>query len=202
MRERIAELERTLGNILQNRDGDEQSDGDALDALKYLQRELRLPRTIDSRTLESRDILTAVDVEKESREDHESEGSGFDRAPLLSLFNNFIIAKEEDYFEESDFQRKPDYCGNCNNEKNTEILKRLRILMPSRLALTRILQENRVSLCSFRKTFPELPGLKAFLDDADIELLLDHMVDTLQSDDATAITKVVACLANCLQQLP
>jgi hypothetical protein len=124
-----------------------------------------------------------VDVEKESREDHDREGSGFDKAPLLSLFNNFIISKEEDYIEESDLQEKPDYRGNCNNEKNRAILKRLRILMPSRSPLARILQENRVSLCSFGRTFPELPGLKAFLDDADIGLLLDHMIDTLQSDD-------------------
>jgi hypothetical protein len=202
MRERITELERTLDSILQTCDADERFDGDALDALRHLQRGLRLPRAIENGTLESRDIFTAVDVEKESREDHDREGSGFDKAPLLSLFNNFIISKEEDYIEESDLQEKPDYRGNCNNEKNRAILKRLRILMPSRSPLARILQENRVSLCSFGRTFPELPGLKAFLDDADIELLLDHMIDTLQSDDATAVTKVVACLANCLQQLP
>ena len=183
MRERIAELERTLDSILQTSDADERFDGDALDALRHLQRGLRLPRAIENGTLESRDIFTAVDVEKESREDHDREGSGFDKAPLLSLFNNFIISKEEDYIEESDLQEKPDYRGNCNNEKNRAILKRLRILMPSRSPLARILQENRVSLCSFGRAFPELPGLKAFLDDADIGLLLDHMIDTLQSDD-------------------
>jgi hypothetical protein len=71
--------------------------------------------------------------------------------------------------------------------------------MPGRSALSFVLQANRVSLCLLQRNFPELPGLKSFLDDNQIEVLLNHMLTTLASDDIAAVTKVVVCLATCFQ---
>lgn len=64
------------------------------------------------------------------------------------------------------------------------------------------LQANRVSLCWLQRSFPELPGLKSFLDDHQIEILQDHMLATLASEDLAGVAKVLVYLATCFQQTP
>jgi hypothetical protein len=199
MRERIIELERSIHVVLRKVDAEEQPEKDALDALRTSTRELRLPESFKYGTEGSTEVVGDLGREKDQLEDREG---GLDSAPLLSLFNNFVVSREEDNLQGSTLAGDSKGDSSCSNERNSFILRNLRALIPSRAGLSRILQESRISLCVLLTTSPELPGLRAFLDDSNIDPLSDYLIDTLHSENVTAVAKVVASLATCLQQLP
>lgn len=196
--ERIDELARSVGEVLERLDAKRFPEELALGALKNLQQTLKdLPGLRgDAVTFEDR-VKTAG-----AHEDFENDNISLSNAPLLSLFDNFLFNIEESSPEESLAPAASNSLHLRISKMNIRILEELRPLVPNRSALGRILGNNRVALCTLQKNFPDLPGLKLFLDDHRLEVLTEYMLVTLASENITAVAEVVACLATCFQQLP
>ena len=198
-RERTDDLARSVTEALERLDSTEWPEELPLEALRNLQRELReLPR----RRRDTDTALSFRDRAGTAGGDSEDENSGLSNAPLLSLFDNFLFSNEENNLEESPASASFKTRRRRIKEINTPIVASLRVLIPGRPALILVLKANRVSLCLLQKSFPELPGLKSYLNDEQIEVLIDHILTVCASEDIAAVTKVAVCLATCFQQLP
>jgi hypothetical protein len=196
-REKITELEGDIKRILQK----VEVEGDLLenatiDMLKDLQQELQRQRYSHTKPLLA--LQTTRSNVSTSTEGDKS--TTLENAPLLSLFDNLVFSREDDYpVDCEDGYSTP---VNSPNEYNAKILDGIKDLVPCPPGLVLVLSKSRVALCSLQKIFPELPGLKLFLDDSQVDVLLEFMIKTFASDDVAAAAKVLVCLASCLLRLP
>ena len=87
-------------------------------------------------------------------------------------------------------------------ERNAKLLRSLRSLAPSSDAVSLILDESRTALGILGQIFHGMPGLGTYcLGGSQIDLQ-HHIVQSFESDDDATVTKVILCLASCIQQLP
>jgi hypothetical protein len=128
--------------------------------------------------------------------------NGLANAPLLSLFDNAILGhNENDAFRDVHFEGSWGDLG--VRERNTSPSRNLQSLALSPEIVTAIIRESRTPLCILGKIFLDMPGLGAYcLDGSQIALLRDHIVESFESDEIGTITRVLLCLAFCIQQLP
>ena len=195
-KERIADLERGIGKILHKIDADEDLlDKTSADALRKLQREMQSQNNSHAKSPSPSTELYTTSSYTEG-----IELTTLENAPLLSLFDNLVLSRQENGSVNG--QEGNSKFIDYYNEKHVKILENMRDLMPSRPGLALILNESRAALLMFQEIFPELPGLKSFLENSEIEVLLEHMINTLVSDNVAAVAKVLVCLACCILRLP
>ena len=211
VRERMAELEGVISQLLTKLDGKDGRDGrapaplvnvgdsemDAAEALKCLRSEL-LPSTINQADV-SATPSGALELPRSSQNSESSYGSShpMNNAPLLTLFDNAIISHRAEHSLLDVEKHQP------LSEKNARVLKALRVLVPTPTDLTLIIQTSQNSWKLWEETFPE--AFKVTLDGlqrGQIQSLLDFMYESLKSDNVAVNTKIWLCLALCLQQLP
>ena len=201
LRQRISELEGTIDQIIgqiEEKGSSKQLDQSEINTTELL-RNLRL----ELQPSVAGGIFENPDTEPSTIGSPSNAGrfTGLDNAPLLSLFDNAVLCREEDCSEEVQFKSLS--ANYRYEERNAKILKSLRALTPSPQAVAQILQESRLSLCLLEKNFPEFPGLASYcLDSTQVGLLRDHLIQSLQSDNTVAVIKSALCLALCIQQLP
>ena len=180
-----------------------ESEMTAAEALKRLQSEL-LPSTITAADV-SADSSTMMDsIEPETLKASHSAIHRFEKAPLLSLFDNAVLNRNENGVEQAD---GPHEAGieqyQSIIDKNSRVLKAVRALVPSAKDLARILQVSQVWSLQWQKNFPDILGAKfESLEPNQIQRVLDYIFRTLDSDKAADTVRILLCLAISLQQLP
>ena len=212
LREKIRDLEATLEFLLSQKKEDRpaeptvESEATITETLRRLQRELRpLVTSLAARTeLGNESGISAPP----------SSITGLENAPVLSLFDNAILSRED--VEEEDGGRDEDSSSGSDvvqlrvlsgsyraDEQYGKILKSMRSLVLSSEMLELILRRSRISICLLHKYFPEFPGLAYFWrGDTETETFAQELSSSFQSDNIALAVKSVLCLAVCIQQLP
>lgn len=121
-----------------------------------------------------------------------------DNAPLLSLLDNDILCSERSAFG-------PGVCGSHFGleEKYNRILSEMRPLAPNPQTVAIILQHSRLQLCLLSKNFPSIHklGPNGF-DHVHREAVQHYLLEGFRSDDIATVTRVLITLATCIQQFP
>lgn len=155
--------------------------------------------------------FTAVDVpaSRQTSLPESSEGDitpthhhRFGKAPLLSLFDNDVLKYMIDEGTETG-SLAPASKGHAPvTEKTRRVLKALRALAPNPHDLTLILQASRYSCGFWKTTFPDLAANYHGFGKDWIPSLQTYICQTLESNNAAIISKILLFLALCMQQIP
>lgn len=222
LREKIRELEEIIDKVLAKAEGKGHTASSSQQGLRGEgDNELSVTETLQNLQLELQSITPSSSVLQSSAESEQgslasltslsSSLKGLENAPVLSLFDNAILSREEENSLEDD--EYPNASGlpqlrslrgdHCPDERNERILRSLRALIPSQEALRLMLSETRLYVCQLQRNFPEMHGLSAYaLDAAELETMVQDVINSLHSSNVAAITKTTISLATCIQQLP
>ncbi|KAL8998605.1 MAG: hypothetical protein Q9169_002356 [Polycauliona sp. 2 TL-2023] len=210
MRERTNELEGMITQILTKLDNNAATTGPqdqtdvetkAAEALRCLRTEL-LPSTTSGADVLAQGT-TGLASPSSEKSDTVNDGSRhFHNPPLLSLFDNSVLATGNEQYDAS--TREP---GNTSRapvvEKNRKVLSALKSLMPSQRDLGLILRGSRQNLQVWKEA---LRGCSYKLVDKfnldEFQMTLDFIQSSLQSEDLAIVAQTFACLALTMQQLP
>ena len=188
MRQRISELEGTIGQIVQR-----------LDALGFDTGEL-----LKDLDLEVQPSSTSLAIAHSDRlRISEDLNSDVADAPLLALFDNDVLCLED--VSSGPNAQSLDSCRGRSSTTSTygRILRHLRPLIPSTQTLDIVLRHSHLSICMLRKSFAEVRCRAPYgSDGSELESLRNWMIESFTSEDIATLPKVLICLATCIQQLP
>lgn len=180
-----------------------ESEMTAAEALKRLQSEL-LPSTITAADVSADRGTTMDSIMPESIHPSHSAAHRFEKAPILSLFDNAVLNHDENGFAQTG---GPQVAGTGEYQpvidKNSRVLKAVRALVPNTNDLTLILQVSQVWSLQWQKNFPDILGAKSdTLEPSQVQSVLEYIYRTLESDKVADVVRILLCLALSLQQLP
>ena len=211
MRDRGEKLEKMVSQILQRLDSKQasmtiaESDMSAVEALKTLETGLS-----PSSSGASDELIQSS--EYDITQSHEktvisSSAHRFDRAPLLSLFDNSVLRHETDtgpdiwdHIEsspvEAGIQRSPPHF-----EKQSRIFMAVKALIPNDDELTHIIQLSLGCWQEWQNRFPDMLGPRiSQSEDDQITHIRLHIRQCLNSGDVGGTAKILVCMATCYQQ--
>ncbi|MCJ1466983.1 hypothetical protein MMC07_005605 [Pseudocyphellaria aurata] len=180
-----------------------ESEMTAAEALKRLQSEL-LPSTITAADVSADRNAMMNSTLSESLNASHSAIHRFEKAPLLSLFENEVLNhKDNDVSQASVPQPAKMDVNQPVIDKSSRVLKAVRALVPNANDLTSILRVSQVWSLQWQKNFPDILEAKCeTLKPSQIQSVLDYIYRTLESDNAADVVRILLCLALSLQQLP
>ena len=114
--------------------------------------------------------------------------------PALSLFDNFVLCRDVDS------EQRSHHYPVIVSEKNHQILRELKCLLPNTHDLSLILQQSTDSWRLWHTTFPDHLGPSP--GSSNEAILPDFIYTSINSYDLSVVAKVVLCLAIHIQQLP
>ncbi|MCJ1263523.1 hypothetical protein MMC22_003393 [Lobaria immixta] len=128
----------------------------------------------------------------------------FEKAPLLSLFDNAVLNHDQNGFAQTGGLQM---AGIGEHQpviyKNSRVLKAVKVLVPNSQDLTPILKISQVWSLQWHKNFPDILGSRfESLEPSQIQSALEYIHRALESDKAADIVRILLCLALSLQQLP
>ncbi|KAL8828672.1 MAG: hypothetical protein Q9170_006503 [Blastenia crenularia] len=207
MRERTSELEGMITHILTKLDsnaavaGPQDTESRAADALRSLRAELLPSTTLGADVLAQGPTGLASPNSEKSDVINDSDRH-FQNPPLLSLFDNSVIAKGNEQHD-GDTQEPSNALHQPIADKNRRVCLALRSLIPSLDDIAIILRESRQSLRIWHDAMSSCStSLADGLDDEQFQQTLDFIHQSLNSDSCSIVAWAFACLAHTMQQLP
>ena len=126
-----------------------------------------------------------------------------EHAPLLALLDNDVLYSEKVSFGSSRTSRVSSSRHGRLQGKYSRILRKLSPLIPNAQAVTLILGQNQLIMSLLEKSFPGIQSLgsNAF-GTCQLDALRNGNLESFTSEDVVILTKILICLASCIQQLP
>jgi hypothetical protein len=196
MRQRIAELETTVNQIVE-RLNDLNLDVDEI--LKDIDLEAG-SAVIVERDREKQSLNYTKFSKLSVSDDLETE---VEKTPYFCFFDNNILGIEKAVFDATDSTISPDRRSSFVSDKYHILIQRLETIAPSRQLVHAIVQESCLTLGILRSSFAELQCMfSGSTDDPGWQFLRSWIIESFHSNDPARVCKVLILLAACIQQLP
>jgi hypothetical protein len=196
MRQQIDEQECTIRQIVQR------LDDLGLDRAEILRDiDLQLPPLSTSATSTSSiQLATSGLTDLAISEDLNAD---LEHAPLLALLDNDVLYSEKVSFGSNSASRVSSCRHSRVQGRHSRILRELGPLIPSAQAVTLLIGQNQLAMCLLEKSFPGIQSLgsNAF-GTCQLDALRNGKLESFTSEDVVILTKILICLASCIQQLP
>ncbi|KAL8937394.1 MAG: hypothetical protein Q9216_004447 [Gyalolechia sp. 2 TL-2023] len=207
VRERTSELEGMINQILTKLDtsptatNPQDAESKAAEALRSLRTELLPPTALGEDVLAQ--ASTGLASPSSEKADTANDSSRhFQNPPVLSLFDNAVLAKGHD---QPDGDAR-EIAGNLRQpilDKNRRVSKALKSLMPSIDDLGVLLRESRQSIRIWQDAMRTCtPSAVEKFDRNALYKTQEFIHDSLNSDNLSVVAWTFSCLAVTLQQLP
>jgi hypothetical protein len=193
MRQRIAELETTVSQIIRRL---EDLDFDVEEVLQGID-------------LQAGSAVVRVPEEKQTSETSFSRlgisddlDAGVEHTPFFSFFESGVLGLEKASFN-TDSQGNSGRPFNCTRAKYSSLMGRLEPLAPSRKTVSAIVQETCLTLSFLRSGIVELQSSSSTdSDESAMQSLQVWILQSFHSNDPARLCRALVLLISCIQQLP
>ncbi|KAL8948041.1 MAG: hypothetical protein Q9222_005733, partial [Ikaeria aurantiellina] len=208
MRERTSELEGMITQILTKLDSNptatrpQDAETKAAEALRSLRTELLPSTTLGADVLAQHHSPRLASPMSEPEESGTANDNSrhFTNPPLLSLFDNSVLAKGNEQHELSNGELSSHVTV---TDKHRRVLSALKSLRPSIGAIGVILRASRQSLRQWQDALRDCMGPAVEeVDQDEFQTTQEFIHRSLQSDSIPVVAQTFACLALTMQQLP
>lgn len=208
VRDRLGQLEDMVGQILHKLDtkegpNRESSERDAAEALRSLQSELvPLSTGLSGGSPTTRSTRAEVGRSSDLLDSALHPSNYFKNSPLLSLFDNTILSHSGQENSKIGPPSSSTSDPQVSKAKSSQALRALKALAPSSDDLTVIMRDSEASLPLWVTVMPELMDVNCTPEKLNLDMIRDKMLQSLDSNSAVVVAKVLLIFVLLLQQLP